>query len=58
MGSITHVTMLGDCGILREEESLQLQNELKQLHREIELNPELLTRDFEEFHSFVVPHND
>lgn len=53
IGSIAHVTMLGDCGILSTEESLQLQMELKSLHQEIESKPELLSGDFEDIHSFV-----
>lgn len=53
IGSIAHVTMLGDCGILSLEESLQLQTALKQLHQDIEANPELLSGDFEDIHSFV-----
>lgn len=52
-GSLAHVIMLGDCGIISKEESQQLQNALKQLHLEIQDNPKMLSGNFEDIHSFV-----
>lgn len=51
--SIAHVTMLGDCHIITKEESKQLQDELAKLRDEIQENPDLLTGDYEDIHSFV-----
>lgn len=51
--SIAHVTMLGDCGIITEEESSDLQRELTNLRQEIKDDPSLLTGDYEDIHSFV-----
>lgn len=51
--SIAHVTMLGDCGILTEKESVLLQNELAGLRAEISENPDMLSGDYEDIHSFV-----
>ncbi|WP_028273626.1 argininosuccinate lyase [Atopococcus tabaci] len=51
--SIAHVTMLGDCGILSKKESRLLQNELAGLRAEIAENPDMLSGEYEDIHSFV-----
>ena len=51
--SIAHVTMLGDQGILSPEESQALQDELIKLRSEVAEDPQLLTGDYEDIHSFV-----
>lgn len=51
--SIAHVKMLGDCDIISIEESKQLQTALKELHQSIEKDPNLLSGDYEDIHSFV-----
>lgn len=51
--SIAHVTMLGDCQIISAEESLLLQEKLKELLEDITADPSLLTGDYEDIHSFV-----
>src|SRR5699024_7371593 len=51
--SIAHVTMLGDCAIITKEESQLLQTELHELYHAIEANPELLSGNYEDIHSFV-----
>ena len=51
--SIAHVTMLGDCAIITKEESQLLQTELNKLYHAIEANPELLSGNYEDIHSFV-----
>ncbi|MGX7348875.1 argininosuccinate lyase [Dolosicoccus paucivorans] len=52
-GSIAHVTMLGQTGILLQEEADQLIGALKELRDDIQENPDLLTGDYEDIHSFV-----
>lgn len=51
--SIAHVTMLGNCHIITQEESVLLQQELIKLRTAIQQNPDLLTGNYEDIHSFV-----
>lgn len=51
--SIAHVTMLGECAIITQEESLALVKELEALHAAISADQSLLTGSHEDIHSFV-----
>lgn len=52
-GSIAHVTMLSDQGILKKEESSLLVGELKQIQAELEEGKLSLDESREDIHSFV-----
>lgn len=52
IGSIVHVTMLGDCGIIPKNESLLISNELKNILDDIKAN-KLAIDDAEDIHSFI-----
>ncbi|MRI81939.1 argininosuccinate lyase [Aerococcaceae bacterium DSM 109653] len=51
--SIAHVTMLGTCKIISNEESEALISELNNLHAEIQADPSVLSGPHEDIHSFV-----
>ena len=53
IGSIAHVKMLGEQGIIRKEESEKLINELKKIREEIEKGSLEIDLDVEDIHSFI-----
>ena len=53
IGSIAHVMMLGKQGIIEEEESEKLINELKKIKEEIENGSLEIDLDVEDIHSFI-----
>jgi len=52
-GSIAHVTMLGGCGIIPEEESGKIAEELKRILGDIESGRLPIDNSEEDIHSFV-----
>ncbi len=52
-GSIAHVTMLGECGIIDKEESLSIANELGNIFQEIHGGELAFDPDAEDIHMFV-----
>lgn len=52
-GSIAHVRMLGNCGILERDESLRIISCLREISAEIESGALPLEGEFEDIHSFV-----
>lgn len=52
-GSIAHVTMLGKCGILTEEEKTIIVNGLKSILEDIDNDNLIIDGDYEDIHSFV-----
>lgn len=52
-GSIAHATMLGEQGIISKEESLQIQNGLKDILNDIESGAMEITDEYEDIHTFM-----
>ncbi len=52
-GSIAHATMLGECGIIDKEESLNIANELGNIFQEIHSGELAFDPDAEDIHMFI-----
>ena len=52
-GSIAHATMLGECGIIDKEESLDIANELGNIFQEIHSGELAFDPDAEDIHMFI-----